>query len=188
MKYTSLVTRVPASVASCLFLLAAQVPVKRNVDVTVTDPRGRIVTGLERAHFEIIENGVPRAITAFTDGSAPISIAIVANEAFPDVGTLGAGDELIQTPSVSNALRQLAASKNSRRVLVVTEATAATAAPQEVPAGIEVAQVNSADLVKAVTSLRNQYRLEFDSAGPSATVEVAIKQPVGLPRLTLNRK
>ena len=185
MKYTSLVTRVPASVASCLFLLAAQVPVKRTVDVTVTDPRGRIVTGLERAHFEIIENGVPRAITAFTDGSSPISIAIVANEAFPDVGTLGAGDELIQTPSVSNALMQLAASKNSRRVLVVTDATAA---PQEVPAGIEVARVNSADLVKAVTSLRNQYRLEFDSAGPSATVEVAIKQPIGLPRLTLNRK
>jgi len=45
---------------------AAQAPSTRYIGVTVTEPSGRFVTGLQREDFEIIENGVRRAVTRFT--------------------------------------------------------------------------------------------------------------------------
>ena len=44
---------------------AAQAPSTRHIVVTVTEPSGRFVRGLEREDFEIIENGVHRAVTGF---------------------------------------------------------------------------------------------------------------------------
>ena len=46
--------------------LIAQVVSKRSVDVTVTDPYGRTVAGLEKDHFAVTEGGVRRMITAFS--------------------------------------------------------------------------------------------------------------------------
>ena len=163
---------------------SAQVSSKRYVDVTVTDPHGRLVTGLEQERFEIIENGVQRAVTAFSDTASPISLAIVSEEPLPTVDTLDPQDEVIQASSVSKALRQLAASKNFRKVIVITTATE----HQAIPSGIQTLQVDRADLLKAVIALRNQYRIEFNSSVPSASVEVLLRQPVGLPRLELNWK
>jgi hypothetical protein len=165
-------------------LVSAQEPSKRHVDVTVTDPRGRFVTGLERERFEVIENGVRRAVSDFSDGRSPISLAIVSGEPLPAIGTLGPEDELIQTPSLANALRQLAASKNSRKAIVTTAATDL----QAIPSGIQTFQTDPANLLKAVIELRNQYRLEFESAAPSGTVEVVLNPPTGLPRLEVNWK
>jgi hypothetical protein len=38
----------------------------RSVDVTLTDPFGRTVAGLEKSQFAVFEGGVQRTITAFT--------------------------------------------------------------------------------------------------------------------------
>jgi hypothetical protein len=162
--------------------VSGQVSSKRHVEVTVTDPLHRFVTGLEQEHFELVENGIRRAITDFSGVDSPISLAIVCEEPLPAVGTLGPEDELIQTPSLSNALRQLSASKNSRKALVVTTTTET----QAIPGGIQTLQINRANLLKAVVELRNQYRLEFESSSPSASVEVVLKPPRGLPPLQPN--
>ena len=183
MHYTKLLARI-AAVASCAFLLSAQVTSKRYVDVTVTDPRGRLVTGLDREHFEVVENGVRRTISGFEDGGSPISIAVVSGEALPDLGTLGPEVELIQTPSLANALRQLEASKRPRRVLMYTSATALPT----IPPGIQTVQVDRANLVKTLFSVHNQYRLEFESPTAEARIEVVLKQPQNLPRLQVNWK
>jgi len=162
----------------------AQASSKRRVDVTVTDPRGRFVTGLEQQSFEVVENGVRRALTDFSDVASPLSIAIVTDGALPDVGPLGPDDELIQTPSLSNALRQLAASKNQRKVIV----NLTTADSSSVPVGIQILQTDRANLVRAVVELHNQYRLEFETSSPSARFEVVLKPPAGLPHLELSWK
>jgi len=164
--------------------VSAQVSSKRHVDVTVTDPSGRFVTGLQQEHFELVENGVRRAITDFSGVDSPISLAIVGEEPVPVVGALGPEDELIQTPSLANALRQLSASKNSRKALVITTTTGA----QWIPGGIQILQANRASVVKAVLELRTQYRLEFESSSPSTGVEVVLKPPRGLPPLQPNWK
>jgi len=47
------------------------------VNVTVTDPYGRLVTGLEKDNFHIFEDGVPQEIVNFSSEDVPISIGIV---------------------------------------------------------------------------------------------------------------
>jgi Ca-activated chloride channel homolog len=45
--------------------------------VTVTDNLGRLVTGLEKEHFEIFDNKVKQNIEYFSTEDAPISVALV---------------------------------------------------------------------------------------------------------------
>ena len=47
------------------------------VPVTVTDPRGRPVTGLGREHFEVFEDRVEQEITSFGAEDVPLSIGII---------------------------------------------------------------------------------------------------------------
>ena len=47
------------------------------VNVTVTDPYGRLVTGLEKHNFHVFEDGVPQEIVNFSSEDVPISIGIV---------------------------------------------------------------------------------------------------------------
>ena len=47
------------------------------VPITVTDPYDRIVTGLERSHFEVFDESVPQEISAFSTEDAPISVGLV---------------------------------------------------------------------------------------------------------------
>jgi hypothetical protein len=162
----------------------AQATSKRHVDVTVTDPRGRFVTGLEEKNFEVVENGVRRAITDFSDVDSSIALAIVGDGPLPDVGPLGPQDQLIQAASVSDAVRRLRDSKNPRKVIV----SLTTTNRQAVPAGIEILQTTRADLFKAVIELHNQYRLEFESSAPSAPIAIMLSPPAGLPHLELNWK
>ncbi len=53
------VTAVPARTATLLSI--------SSVDVTVTEPHGRSVAGLEKDQFVVTEGGVQRTITAFTE-------------------------------------------------------------------------------------------------------------------------
>ena len=180
-----------APICALLFVMAggawnltAQAPFKRYVDVTVTDPKGRTVTGLDEKHFTVVEAGVQRVITEFSDAGSPIALAIVSSESLADLGALGPEDELIQTASLSNAVRQLAASKNSRKVIFVFSALDSNA----IPDGIQALQVSRADMVKALIKVRHQYRIQFESSTPSARAEVVLQPPTGLPPLELNWK
>lgn len=47
------------------------------VDVTVTDPYGRIVTGLDKSNFQIYDDKVRQSILSFNNTDAPISVGII---------------------------------------------------------------------------------------------------------------
>jgi VWFA-related protein len=48
-----------------------------NVDVMVADEDGRILTGLKRGNFRVLDNGSPQEILAFAPTSAPITIVVL---------------------------------------------------------------------------------------------------------------
>ena len=57
-------------------------PIKVKTDLvtltlTVTDPYGRYVSGLNKGAFSIIDNGVPQEITYFSDSDSPVSVGIL---------------------------------------------------------------------------------------------------------------
>jgi hypothetical protein len=149
------------------------------IPVIVTDPLNRFVDGLQEENFVILENGVRRPITYFSEADSPITLAVISESPLPLPDMLKPEDEVIQTSSMSDALRQLMASKNKRKAIIVTT----IANIHGVPAGIQAVQADPADVFKAVIELRNQYVLRFRSSDPSARVEVTIRQPRGLPFL-----
>ena len=55
------------------------------VNVTVTDPLNRFVTGLEKEHFRLFEDKVEQIITQFSAEDAPLSVGIV----FDTSGSMG---------------------------------------------------------------------------------------------------
>jgi VWFA-related protein len=55
------------------------------VNVTVTDPLNRFVTGLEKEHFRLFEDKVEQEIATFSSEDAPISIGLV----FDTSGSMG---------------------------------------------------------------------------------------------------
>jgi len=55
------------------------------IPVTVTDPMNRFVTGLDREHFQLQEDGVDQVITHFASEDAPLSVGIV----FDTSGSMG---------------------------------------------------------------------------------------------------
>jgi VWFA-related protein len=48
-----------------------------NLDVLVTDQDGRVLSGLSKANFRVLDNGKPQRITQFEPVSAPITIAML---------------------------------------------------------------------------------------------------------------
>ncbi len=48
-----------------------------SMTVTVTDPYNRLVTGLDKHHFEVFEDKVKQEITHFSDDDVPVSLGIV---------------------------------------------------------------------------------------------------------------
>src|SRR5436309_3129589 len=55
------------------------------INVTVTDPLNRFVTGLEKGHFRLFEDKIQQEITQFSSEDAPISIGLV----FDTSGSMG---------------------------------------------------------------------------------------------------
>lgn len=47
------------------------------VNATVSDPLGRIVTGLERTHFRVFEDGVEQEVITMSSEDVPISIGLI---------------------------------------------------------------------------------------------------------------
>ncbi|MBZ5545739.1 MAG: VWA domain-containing protein, partial [Acidobacteriia bacterium] len=55
------------------------------VNVTVTDPYDRIVTGLDQTNFQVYDEKVEQQITAFSTEDAPISVGLI----FDSSGSMG---------------------------------------------------------------------------------------------------
>ena len=47
------------------------------VNVTVTDPYDRLVTGLERENFRVYEDGIEQEVATFSSEDVPISIGVI---------------------------------------------------------------------------------------------------------------
>ena len=47
-----------------------------NLDVVVTDEGGRVLTGLQRGNFRVLDNGVPQPILDFAPTTAPTTIVM----------------------------------------------------------------------------------------------------------------
>jgi len=171
--------------ATGLYVSAQQASANRLVHVLVTIPgNGKLLTGLTRDNFEIVENGNARPVTSF-NASSPVSIAIVGVAPAEIARLKGPEDELIQLRSVPDAIRELAASKNTRKVLILTVAAEAP----EVPEGTRVLRAADAEtLTKAMIEIHNEYLLGFSSSDPSSVVEVTLRQVSGLPPLKIAKK
>ena len=167
-----------------LYVSAQQTPANRLVHVVVTiSGNGKLVTGLARENFEVAENGSARAITSF-DANSPVSIAIVGI-APPDIARLkGPEDELILTPSLRDAVQELAASKNARKALILT----AAADTQGVPNGIRIVKVDEGDLTRTMIEIHNEYVLGFSASATSSVVGVTLRDVGNLPPLRLTQK
>lgn len=111
-----------------------------------------------------------------------MALAIVSEEPLAVDGILRPQDELIQTTSLADALRQLAASAHSRKVVV----SAAALDLEAIPSGMQAVQANPDNPLRTVIALRNQYRLQFETSSPSASFEIVLHQPAGLPPLQPN--
>jgi len=177
-----------ATPAMVLFLTTGTIGLAQQVSpnqsallhVSVTDPLHRIVTGLDRESFTIIQNGAPCAITDFSSVDSPITLAIIGESPLPPIANLmGPDDGLIESATLSGALPQLLASKNPRKAVILTSA----ADTSSFPAGIQVVRAETGNVLKLVVEVRNQYLLRFQSATPTSRVEVMLKQPTGLPVL-----
>lgn len=48
-----------------------------NVDVLVTDDDGRVITGLKRGNFRVLDNGLPQKVVDFAPTTAPITIVVL---------------------------------------------------------------------------------------------------------------
>jgi len=47
------------------------------VNVTATDPYGRLVTGLEKENFHVFEDGMEQEIVSFSSEDVPVSIGLI---------------------------------------------------------------------------------------------------------------
>ena len=136
---------------------------------TVTDPNHRFVVGLDQQHFEIFQSGVRRPITSFSSVDEPMSIAIVSDAPIAGL-SLNSGDRLIQSRSISEAIRGLEAASSPRKALVIVSATDA-AEGRSIPGGILTVRAVMETAEKTVIELRNQYRIGFVFAEGAANIQ-----------------
>jgi len=59
------------------------------VNVTVTDPYNRIVTGLDADNFRIFENNIEQEVVSLSSEDAPISIGIILDHSGSTANKLG---------------------------------------------------------------------------------------------------
>lgn len=63
------------------------IPIKVNVElvlapVTIIDPMGRIVAGLDREHFAVYENKEQQEIRNFSSEDSPVSLGVLFDSSF----------------------------------------------------------------------------------------------------------
>jgi VWFA-related protein len=66
------------------YTLRVDVPVV-NVDITVVDKKGNFVTGLQREHFRVYQDGIEQEVVAFAPATAPLTTVLLV-EANPALG------------------------------------------------------------------------------------------------------
>src|SRR5215467_14326352 len=54
-----------------------------SVDVTVTDKDGRLITGLQKDAFRILEDGKPVDVASFSNGPVPLTVAVMIDSNIP---------------------------------------------------------------------------------------------------------
>jgi hypothetical protein len=91
---------------------------------------------------------------------------------------------LILTPSLPDAVRELVASKNARKALILPLA----GDTQGVPDGIQVFKADEGSLPRTMIEVHNEYLLGFSSSDQSSVVEVTLREVTGLPPLKLTKK
>src|SRR5260370_16316610 len=87
--------------------IAAQQPTHNQsgfIPVTVTDPQHRFVTGLDPSNFVVLENGVSRPITYFSNMDSHLALAIASHTPLPIVHGLKSRHYLPQLSSIPAAL------------------------------------------------------------------------------------
>jgi Ca-activated chloride channel family protein len=67
-----------------------------SLNVSVTDPFGRLVTGLRKEHFEVYDDKVKQDIAHFTDLDAPLSIGIVYDVSGSMGSTIGSSFQALR--------------------------------------------------------------------------------------------
>lgn len=76
------------------------------VNVTVTDPMNRFVTGLEKEHFTLTEDKVPQTIAQLSSEDAPLSVGLVFDASGSMAGKLAksrqAAAELFKTANLED--------------------------------------------------------------------------------------
>jgi Ca-activated chloride channel homolog len=83
-----------------------------DVYATVTDQKGRPVTGLTADAFEVFENGQPQTVTVFTSGEMGLSVAVALDRSFSM-----AGDPLAAMTGA--AMQFVGALRSADRVMLV---------------------------------------------------------------------
>jgi Ca-activated chloride channel family protein len=65
------------------------------IPVTVLDPLGRMVTGLDADNFQLLEDGIPQKITSFGSEDSPLSIGIVLDTSGSMGGNLAVSQQAV---------------------------------------------------------------------------------------------
>jgi hypothetical protein len=167
--------------------LSAQVWSARLIRVTVTDPLGRSVIGLDQERFQVLGASAACSITDFAGADSPMMLAIVSETQSPDLAAfVRPEDELIQTCSLADAVQGLSASKKPRKVIVTT----ATSGAEMIPGSIQVVQANRPDLAGTFDELGklHQYMLWVKCSTWSPNLNVVLDRPPRLPPLNLTWK
>ena len=162
--------------------LSGQISSTQLLHVTVTDQFGRHIVGLEQDNFEVLENGVLCSVANFAVAGSPMMLVIVSETPVRGIGTLiRPEDDLIQTRSIPDAVRQLSASTKPRKVIVAT----ITSGTKAIPDGIQVLRTTPSSVFNAVDKLVGlpQYLLWIDSSISPASVKVVLNPPPDLPPL-----
>ena len=171
-------------VAAALACSTAVVSAEEIVSVSVTDGHGRPVAGLKLDSFRLQSNGSDLTVSAFSGPESPISLAVVSPESLPEAAGLAQpGDELVQAPSLDEAVRRLANAEHFRRTIILTEPSSL----RTVPADIRVVHASRDDLPALAGALRRDYLMSFD-APEGADVTVSLRRTFLLPRLEVSWK
>ena len=65
------------------------------VNVTVTDPYGRSVTGLESSNFRVFENNIEQEVVTFSSEDSPISVGVIFDNSGSMTDKIGRAREAV---------------------------------------------------------------------------------------------